>query len=57
MSTGGETNGIHLAINFLNVLGLGSGIIYGRIYVIYRRIFRTVLLKTPQREYSRIIRS
>lgn len=57
MSTGGEANGIHLALNFLNVLGLGSGIIYSRVYMIHRRTFRTVPLKTLKREYSRIIGS
>lgn len=44
----------HLALNFLNVPVLGSGIIYSRIDMVYRRIFRTVPLKTLQREYSRI---
>lgn len=57
MSTGGEANGIHLALNFLNVLGLGSGIIYSGIYMIYRRIFGMVPLKTLKREYSRIVGS
>lgn len=57
MSTGGEANGIHLALNCLNVLGLEFGIIYSRIYMIYRRIFRTVPLKTLKREYSRIMES
>lgn len=55
MNTGGEANEIHLALNFLNVLGLGFGIIYSRISMINGRIFRTVLLKTLKREYSRII--
>lgn len=57
MSTGGEASEIHLALNFLNVLGLGSGIIYSRISMINGRILRTVPLKTAKREYSRIIGS
>lgn len=57
MSTGGEANGIHLALNFLKVLVLGSSVIYSRIYMIYGRIFRNVPLAALKREYSRIIGS
>lgn len=57
MSTGGEANGIHLALNFLNVLVLGSGVIYSGIYMIYGRVFRNVPLSDLKREYSRIIGS
>lgn len=57
MSTGGEANEIHLALNFLNVLGLGSGMIYSGISMINGRILRTMPLKTLKREYSRIIGS
>lgn len=53
MSMRGEANGVHLVSNFLYVPALGSRIIYSRIDMVYRRIFRTVPVKTLQREYCR----